>query len=138
MKRWDLRVVMNWTMAFVFVGAGIALAADTKDAAAAGFNWNAIWQGAVQGVIATLIMWVKSPGSGKFDIRGLAVKLPVGIIVGAVAGFRGQSFDDTMIWATNIGIIVVVDALVKAVLRRLPGAWGWEVTSVDPPTPRGK
>jgi len=86
-----------------------------------------ILKGAFMGVIATLIGWLKNTEPGKFEWKGLALKLPIGFVVGAIAAWKGIDFAAAYDWALGIGLITLIDNLVKLVIRRIHSAWGWEV-----------
>jgi len=93
------------------------------DMVAKGITAHSIMVGIVMGVCATVAGWLKNSQPGKFEWRGLILKLPVGIVVGIAAATQGIGFDSAMEWASGIGVVSLVDQFVKAVVRRFFPGW---------------
>jgi len=87
------------------------------------FYAQAVVRGLLLGIMASFLGWAKNSNPGKFDIRGLIAKLPVGILVGVASSIYEVPFDDTLQWATGLGIDEVLDKVTKAVVRRIRPSW---------------
>jgi hypothetical protein len=109
---------------FAFCGEAVA----TTAAAQATTDWVlALLKGGALGVSATLIGWLKNAEVEKFDWRGMALKVPVGFVVGVIAAYQNVPFDSALAYATGIGLITVLDQVVKLIVRRMLSALGWDV-----------
>jgi len=75
-------------------------------------------QGVMSGVILVLIGYVKNTPLEKFEWKTLITKLPIGAVVGLVAAWQKIPFSEALSWATTVGLIAVVDQVIKALLRR--------------------
>ena len=84
---------------------------------------TALVKGAMYGLIATMLGWLKNASPGKFSFKGLIVKLPAGVLVGVVAASQGIQFNAALEWATGIGLVEVIDNLTKLVIRRFRPDW---------------
>jgi len=82
-----------------------------------------IVKGLVMGVFSALLGWVKNAKPGKFSVKGLIVKLPAGVVVGIVAASQGIEFTEALDWATGVGVIEVIDKLMKTIVRRFRPDW---------------
>jgi len=97
----------------------VASAAQASQSPAELSFWLNIGQGALIGSFTVLVGWAKKQDPGKFDIKGLYLRLPTGIVVGILAAYKGLDFTDAYAWAAGVGIIMIVDNISKMVLRRL-------------------
>jgi len=92
---------------------------------------TAILNGALFGLCATIVGWVKNGGAlSGFQARGLILKMPLGIIIGAVAALKGIPFSDASVWAAGVGLVTVADGIIKAIVRRFIPGW---LDLVEPP-----
>ena len=78
--------------------------------------------GAICGAITALLGYAKSVTAEKFDIRKAGQTVVVGAVIGAVAGYYGWTYEQAEEWATNIGLITLVEYLKKAVWRKISGS----------------
>lgn len=92
-------------------------------------------KGAVMGCLSAVLGWIKSGTPGKFSVKGLIVKLPAGVVVGIVAASQDIEFTAALDWATGVGLVEVIDKVVKVVVRRFRPDWmvmGTGTLSYDP------
>jgi membrane protease YdiL (CAAX protease family) len=133
-KTW---VLVSVTVAFLITGLVVAAEGvssgitDVLFLTSTSVALSVVLKGAMMGVVATLLGWLKNQDVDKFDFRGLALKVPVGFIIGALAAYKGIDFNSALDWATGIGLVTVIDQLVKLVLRRIASSWGWEVLNLQ-------
>ena len=82
----------------------------------------ALLKGAGMGAIAVLVGFLKSAGTdGKLDpfqLKSLAWKAALGAALGAAAVHMGVTFESAYEWAVGVGLITLVDQLIKVVYRR--------------------
>ena len=79
----------------------------------------AILKGAGMGLVTVLIGWAKKQEIEKIDWRGFLLRVPMGMVVGAIAAWKGIPFDDAYQWAAGMGIIMLVDNITKFIYHRL-------------------
>lgn len=102
----------------------IPMTGGTIDAAA-------ILNGALLGLLATILGWVKNGGRlTGFQAKGLVLKMPVGVVLGALAAWKGISFEDATTWAMGIGLVGAIDGTLKTIVRRFYPEW---LVLDDPP-----
>lgn len=77
-------------------------------------------KGAGLGLFTVLLSWSKKQDVDKFNWKGLAVRVPIGIIVGAMAGVLEVPFNEAHEMAAGIGLIYVLDHIAKLIMRRIP------------------
>lgn len=82
-----------------------------------------ILKGVIIGVLATVIGWLKNSKPGKFQWRGLVLKLPLGIVIGIGAAFYKVPFDDAFSWAAGLGLVEALDKITKIFVRRFFPNW---------------
>ena len=75
--------------------------------------------GAVCGAITALLGYAKSVTAEKFDPQKAAQTIVVGAVVGGVAGYYGWTYQEAQEWATNIGLITLIEYLKKAIWRKI-------------------
>ena len=80
-------------------------------------------KGLVMGLVSAVLGWIKNAQPGKFSVKGLIVKIPAGVVVGLVAAYQDIEFSAALDWATGIGLIEVIDKVVKTVVRRFHPGW---------------
>ena len=80
--------------------------------------------GAVCGAVTALLGYAKSVTAEKFDPKKAAQTIVVGAVVGGVSGYYGWSYEESHEWATNIGLITLIEYLKKAVWRKVRGGHG--------------
>lgn len=85
---------------------------------------NAIICGALFGLCATIVGWVKNGGKlSGFQAKGLVLKMPIGVVVGMIAAYKGIGLESAEAWAGAIGLVTVIDGVVKAIIRRFDPTW---------------
>jgi len=70
-------------------------------------------------MLVMILGYAKKVPLEKFDARALLLKLPIGAVIGLIAAWQKIPFTEALSWATTIGLVAVVDQVVKALLRRL-------------------
>lgn len=82
----------------------------------------AVLKGAGMGAIAVLVGYLKSQGTdGKmtaFQMKSLAWKVALGAVIGMIAVNLGVTFESAYEWAVGVGLVALVDQLIKIVYRR--------------------
>ncbi|RMD87195.1 MAG: hypothetical protein D6813_13890 [Calditrichaeota bacterium] len=78
-----------------------------------------ILQGAGIGLFTVFLGWAKKQEPDKFDWKGLLLRVPTGIAVGAIAGYKGIPFDEAYAFAASVGVIMLVDNISKMLWRRI-------------------
>jgi len=82
----------------------------------------ALLKGAGMGAIAVLVGFLKSQGEGgkltDFQLKSLAWKSALGAAIGAAAVHMGVTFESAYEWAVGVGLVALVDQLIKVVYRR--------------------
>lgn len=73
----------------------------------------ALAKGAAMGFVTVLVGWAKKQEMDKLDWRGFLLRVPMGMVVGAIAAWKGIPFDDAYQWAAGMGIIMLVDNITK-------------------------
>lgn len=100
---------------------------------------KAIMCGALAGMAAMALGFAKNAATVRdFQLRGLVLKLPIGLVVGGIAGAREMSFESAETWAAAIGIIAIVESVTKSIMRRIFPDWMSleEATKINPLTSR--
>jgi|GEM_PF-4215011 len=86
-------------------------------------NWQEIaltvLKGAIAGIVTVVLGYAKKVPPESFDWKALITKVPLGIVVGAIAAYQQIPFESAMAWATAVGVVTIVDQVVKAVARRV-------------------
>ena len=78
-----------------------------------------VLSGAGLGLFTVIIGWAKKQELEKFDLKGLFLRVPIGIVVGGIAGYRGISFDEAYKIAAGLGVIMILDNFAKLVWHRM-------------------
>lgn len=135
MKRF-LNVLTLVAVAFAaFCGISFAEEAVSATVGAESNFLMVVLKGVWLGVIATLIGWLKNTNPGEFKWRGLIMKVPIGAFIGGLAAWKGMEFTQAAEWASGIGLIAIVEQVIKMVVRRFLPGWGHvEGTSLPPPS----
>jgi len=77
-----------------------------------------ILRGALLGITSAIVGWIKNSEPGNFQLSGLLIKLPAGVVVGIIAEAYGMSLNDATELFAGLGMIEGVDGLTKTVVRR--------------------
>lgn len=116
-----------WFGMFLFLLAGICLAADQAAAAApaAAPVWKGILMGAINGAIVGVVGYFsqsKNPdGSHEdFDVRRCVGTIIVGLGIGAFAAWKGKTFDSVEAWVENSGYVATAELVLKMIWRNGP------------------
>jgi len=75
--------------------------------------------GAICGSITALLGYAKSVTVEKFDPKKATQTIVVGAVVGGISGYYGWTYEEAEEWATNIGLVTLIEYLKKAISRRL-------------------
>ena len=78
-----------------------------------------ILKGAFIGFMTVFAGWAKKQEPGKWNWRGLVIRVPTGVVIGVIAAYNGMTFSQAEEWAAGIGLIMCIDYSVKAFLRRV-------------------
>ena len=82
-----------------------------------------ILAGAICGAITALLGYAKSSTKEDFNPKKARQTIIVGAVIGGIAGYQGWTYQQAYEWAGSTGVIVLVEYIKKAILRRL----GYEV-----------
>jgi len=74
--------------------------------------------GAISGAIIALTGYAKSSTVEKFSMKKARQTVIVGAVIGGIAGFYGWTYAQAETWAANMGVIVILEHVKKAVWRR--------------------
>ena len=112
--------------------AAVAFAADPKAPAETGFslasiNMSAILNGAVAGLVAALLGWLKNvdPKTGQreaWDMKSGAITIGLGAIIGAYAGWQNKELSVVATYLETAPWVLTVELVLKSVLRNTPVA----------------
>ena len=80
-------------------------------------------KGLLLGLLSTFTGWLKNSKPGKLSWKGFVVRLPAGLIVGYIAAVYNLQFDDVVSFLSGLGLIEVLDQIVKGVIRRFDPDW---------------
>jgi len=80
---------------------------------------SGIFAGTVCGAVTALLGYAKSVTVEKFNPKKALQTVVVGAVIGGVSGYYGWSYSRAEEWATNVGLITLVEYLKKAILRRV-------------------
>ena len=112
-----------WAALFLILFAGLAFAMQDGEAAEettkSGFDWNNLWKMAIAGVLASILGAGKN---GKFnpvewDIKKLAQKGIIGVIVGIIAALKGLEISDAQDWLLGGSFVYLIDYALKAIFK---------------------
>ncbi|RLI87285.1 MAG: hypothetical protein DRP01_02200 [Archaeoglobales archaeon] len=76
--------------------------------------------GAVSGAIIAFTGYLKSSTVEKFNWKKARQTIIVGAVIGGIGGYFGWTYERAEEWASNMGILVLVEQIKKAIIRRLP------------------
>ena len=105
---------------FLLVMTGVVFAyQEGASEEKSGFDWNNLWKMAIAGVVASLL---GAGTNGKFsptdwDVKKIAQKAIIGVIVGVVAAWKGIGIDDAQAWVLGGSLVYLIDYAFKAIFK---------------------
>jgi len=75
--------------------------------------------GAVCGAITALLGYAKNITSEEFDPKKATQTIIVGAVVGGAGGYYGWTYEQAEQWASNVGLVTLVEYLKKAIWRKI-------------------
>lgn len=113
------RIVFVMSLICFIIISNFAFAQESKPLEVYSYQfWINILNGAFLGFMTVLVGWAKKQEPGKFDYKGLIIRVPTGVIVGVAASIKGISFDEAYSWAAGVGVIMIVDNIIKMIMRK--------------------
>ena len=105
----------------VLAGATAAFAAGT-DAAAAAPLWKGILNGAIAGVAAAAVGWLKNRNAAtgemeKPDIKYIVPTVVIGAIMGVLAGWQNKDLGSFTGWVETTPFVVIAEMIWKVIFR---------------------
>jgi len=89
-------------------------------------EWNAIWQGALIGLSASVLGYLKNGVTKEkpFELTRASIKVVLGTCFGVVAGLTGRSFESIQAWGASAGLVVIIEQAIKGGWKNALGpAW---------------
>jgi len=75
--------------------------------------------GAISGAIIALTGYAKSSTRESFNWEKATQTTIVGAVVGGIGGYFGMGYVETYEWLSTMGVVVLIEHLKKAILRRI-------------------
>jgi len=75
--------------------------------------------GAISGAIIALTGYAKASTVETFMWNKAGQTIIIGAVIGGISGYYGWTYEKAEEWTANMGILVIVEHIKKAILRRL-------------------